>query len=211
MNKQLMIIGGAVVIALLALGAFMVLGKSANAPSQVTEVANQAEQEDSSKASIKSLLGMGKNQTCTVNMPAGEGNSEGTVYVSGKNMRMDFTTIAGGSNIEGHMIQDGEFMYSWSSAANQGTKIKISELAMPAGSPSTSQVDLDQEIDVNCSDWSVDNSKFTPPADVTFVDFTSTLKQTQTQSPGMQTKPNTSMCDQITDPQAKAACLQYVR
>src|SRR3989344_1943163 len=201
MPKQTLLITGAVV-AVIIIGAagFFLLKKPAQTPQESTTTQPTQQEESQAKGSIKNLLAAGKNQTCTIKYPAAEQMGEGTVYVSGKNLRGDFAFTSEGKTFDSHMIQDETYMYSWSSLSPQGAKMKIAELEKVQASPTAESVDLDQEVDVNCSSWSVDSSKFTPPSDVNFTETGTTPTQTQKLDP--------SVCNQITDPQAKASCLQ---
>ena len=201
MSKQtLLIAGGIAVVIIIAAAGFFLLKKSAQPPQENPTVQQTQPEESQTKGSIKNLLAAGKNQTCTIKYPVGEQMGEGTVYVSGKNLRGDFTMTSEEKTFNSHMIQDETYMYSWSSLSSQGAKMKIAELEKVQASPTTESVDLDQEVDINCSPWSFDSSKFTPPADVNFVEAGTIPTQTQ--------KLDKSICIQVTDPQAKASCLQ---
>src|SRR3989344_6201362 len=201
MPKQTLLIAGVIVtVIIIGVAGFFLLKKPAQPP-QESPTAQQTQQEESqAKGSIKNLLAAGKNQTCTIKYPVGEQMGEGTVYVSGKNLRGDFTMTSAEKTFDSHMIQDETYMYSWSSLSPQGVKMKIAELEKVQASPTTESVDLNQEVDINCSNWNVDSSMFKPPADVTFMETGTTPSQTQKLDP--------SICNQITDPQAKASCLQ---
>jgi hypothetical protein len=132
----------------------------------------------------------------------------GTVYVADKKMYGEFDTTVDGQNYKGYVINDGEYSYTWSSQSNQGLKFKIDATTQPTKEQDKSGVDLDKEGDVDCKSWGVDNSRFTPPSNVTFTDFTSTINQTQNQTNQVEEQQKAA-CEQITDPAAKAACLQY--
>lgn len=202
-NQVKVIIAAVVIAALLGIVAFTQLGKSSKSP-QETNVAQETKPADSTtKGSIKSLLAAGKNVNCTISYP--DAGSTGTVYVSGQKMRGDFNMMVEGKPMESHMIQDGTYVYSWT--GSQGAKFKVDETlkASPVPGGQQQNVDLDKEVDYKCSSWSADNSKFTVPTDVKFVDMSETMKQVPTQSGNQGTQP--SACDQITDPQAKAACV----
>lgn len=201
MQKQLLLIAvgiGALVI--IGVAGFFLLNKSSQSNKEKTAVQDAQQEQSQTKSSIQKLLAAGKNETCSVKYPAGEQTADGTIYVNGKNLRGDFTTTSEGKTIDSHIIQDETYMYSWTSLAPQGTKMKIAELEKLQASPATESVDLNQEFDINCSSWSVDIGKFTPPANVNFVEIDTTPAQTQ--------QPDKSICDQITDPQAKTSCLQ---
>ena len=201
MPKQTLLIAGAIVaVVIIAAAGFFLFKKPTQTPQESTITQPTQLEESQTKGSIKNLLAAGKNQTCTIKYPVGEQMGEGTVYVSGKNLRGDFTITSAEKTFDSHMIQDETYMYSWSSLSPQGVKMKIAELEKVQASPTAESVDLNQEVDVNCSSWSVDSGKFTPPADVNFMETGTTPAQTQ--------QLDKSVCDQITDPQAKASCLQ---
>lgn len=208
-NKNLLI-AGAVLLLIIVVGVvgFMMMSKSSKNSDAESAVAKDAEQEQSgvsaTKESIKNLFSSGKNVTCTVTYPDNGGG--GTMYIADKKMRGDFSTKdSSGKQIESHMILDGDTSYSW--MGTQGVKMKIDSTvkASPAAGTTQQGTDLDKQQDMNCSSWSVDNSKFALPGDVKFTDMTGFLQQTQTQT---QTQTGgTSACNAITDPTAKAACI----
>lgn len=202
MQKKLpFIIGGIVLIVLSTVAALFLFNKTAQAPEQIDVTSESQETtESSTMGSIKSL--MGKNVTCTITYPDGSGS--GTVYVAGEKMRGDFVMTAGGKETDGHMISDGEYMYSWSSAASQGTKIKINATAAQGDSQKSNDVDLDREVEMDCDNWSVDESKFELPTGIDFMEISAGIGQTnnQGQSPAL----GTDVCEQITDIEARLAC-----
>lgn len=206
MTNQVKIIVAIVVIAaLLGIVAFTQLGKSSKSPQQANVAQETKSTETSAKGSLKSLLGLGKNVNCTFTYP--DAGSTGTVYVSGQKMRGDFNMMVEGKQMESHMIQDGTYAYSWT--GSQGAKFKIDQnlKASPVSGGQQQSVDLEKEVDYKCSPWSADNSKFTVPTDVKFVDMSEMMKQVPAQTgntPGGQQ----SACDQITDPAAKAQCVK---
>lgn len=210
MSKRLpLIIAAVVTIIAIAAGAGIFLSKKSSKSQEETTATQKTEEksQETSKGTIKSLIGMGKNITCEVTYPSSSGTVKGTVYVAGdKRVRGDFVITTENKEMDNHMIQDGGWGYFWSSMVPQGTKMKIEE-NLPTPSPGTSQnADVNTEVEYKCSGWSVDNSKFTPPANIQFTDMSQTIQQLQNQAD--KAKENTkSICDQITDPQAKAACL----
>lgn len=201
-----MIIGVIVAIIVIAAGAMFLLPKNSTAPTE--DASDIQSQEDSSggsmtKGSVKSLMGAGKNITCKMTYPDGGGS--GTVYVSDKKVRGTFTLVSNGQTMESEMLQDGEYGYFWTGA--QGTKFKVdATLPTPTPGSNTKNDDLDKEVDLDCSSWSVDNSKFTVPTDVKFTEISASMMQAPVQSQQMQQNQQ-SVCNQITDPQDKAACI----
>ncbi|MBI4037992.1 hypothetical protein HY382_03035 [Candidatus Curtissbacteria bacterium] len=212
MPKNTPLIAGAIAIVIAILvGGYLVMNKKSPSTSQPTTTQEQtAEDEGIVKGSIKSLLSGGKNVTCSVKYPMGDSAYEGKVFVAGSKMRGDFTTAVEGKTMESHMISDGTYTYSWASGMPQGVKMKMDETQTQASpvAGQSQQLDVEKQVDMNCSNWSVDNSVFTPPADIKFMDIGAITKPASSPAAG-QTQQNqgSSICDQITDPQAKAACL----
>src|SRR3989344_4779890 len=207
MLKQLPLIAGGIgVIIVVAVVAFLVMGNKASQTPSETPTAVESETDQTNANTIRGLLGLGKNVTCTFENTDDTGNtSSGTIYVAGDKMRGDFNNSGPAGAFEGHMIRDGEYAYSWSTLVPQGTKFKLDQ--EDAGEKDEKNVDLDKQVDMYCQSWSVDNSKFSLPDGIEFQDISKAVKQIEEQSEDAQ-QLQQSACDQITDPQAKAACLQ---
>lgn len=207
-KKAGLLIGSIVIIVVLA--AFFMIQKSN--PSTSTQTADSAQNTSSqslgdfAKGSIASLLTAGKNVTCSMKYP--DGNGSGTIYVTGKKMRGEFTVKMDASKeYQSSMIQDGEYAYMWSDADKKGTKFKVSGIpsSSPAAAAKSEVVDINQEVDLKCSTWNVDSSKFVVPADVEFTDLSAMMEKVQEQSGAMKDAQK-SPCDAIADSEQKAAC-----
>ena len=117
------------IVLLLIVGAvaFVQFSKSSN-PSTTAQNPTMAKEENASddsmtKGTIQSLLTAGKSVTCTYSAGVDESATNGTIFVSDKKMRGDFTAnMPDGKTIDSHMIQNGEYGYFWSSATPAGTK-----------------------------------------------------------------------------------------
>jgi hypothetical protein len=120
--------------------------------------------------------------------------------LSGKKMRMNSTTSYTDdkgvtTTTIGHMINDASFIYTWDETTKQGAKMAVptqeeaKDMADKAKefaknySPAPkfdSEADYkglkDQGYIINCKSGSVDDSIFTPPTDVKFVDPTAMMK-----------------------------------
>lgn len=203
-NKGLVVAIAVLILALLGGVAYMKFAKSSTAPQQSPTVQEQPKASPSGvTGTLKSLFG--KNQSCTITYPNNGGS--GTIYVSGKKFRGDFTVkIAGEKEVKSQVLSDGVYTYVWSSESPTGIKMKI-DVTSPTASAQTGNFNLDQEVGLNCSPLVVvDASKFTIPTNIQFTDLSSMIQpkatsgttQTQTASP----------CDQIADPTGKAACLK---
>ncbi len=210
--KRLGLIIGVVILLLIAGVAYTQLNKSSKTPN----TANTADEKPSTvgeavKGTIQSLLGGGKSVTCTVSDETK--GSTGTIFVSDKKMAGDFTVKAADKTIESHMISDGTYSYIWTSDQTQGIKMKIDQIKITPGAEkqTTDQqgFDLNKETNLKCASWTVDGTKFTPPANIKFTDLTQTINQLQPKTTGNSTAPQTaSPCDQIADAAAKAQCIK---
>lgn len=189
-KSKSLIIAAIVILALIGGALYLTLGKSSTAPNQETGIMKEKTQttQEMVKGSLKSLFGVGKNVICTVNDAENEGS--GIVYVAGNKIRGDFTSKIDGKTIESHFIQDEEFSYLWSSEMEEGIKMKADlgteETAVSdnkdAQVPNTETVDLNKEVDYKCSNWSVDNSKFSLPANIKFSDLSNLMMPKTTSS-----------------------------
>jgi hypothetical protein len=126
------------------------------------------------RGSLRSLLTMARNTTCTFTNTAPGMSSSGTVYISAEgSMRGDITsTSSTGTQASSIIVKDGT-TYAWS--GTQGVKMDTSASANASAS-AQSKVDLDSQVDYKCESWTVDSSKFVVPTTVTFVDINAMLK-----------------------------------
>lgn len=165
------------------------------------------------KTSFVDLMKLGKEYSCTFAHTDTKGNeTNGTVYISGKNMRGDFTMMMNGKETQSHMIRKDDTNYMWTSAMPQGMMMKITaEDASVFGNADTQKnmgmSDTDP-IDFSCDDWSVDESQFEPPEDVKFTDMSAQMESMKKMMEGNKNmmKKNCSVCDAVTDANAKAQC-----
>ncbi len=121
--------------------------------------------------SLRDLFSFTENTTCTFSEADANGQNSGTVYISGTSMRGDFTaTSKTGVAMDSHMIRNGDTMSFWS--GTEGMTMKTEEITdSKANSGPQSNVDLDKKVDYNCAPWNRDDSKFTLPSNVKFVDL----------------------------------------
>jgi len=216
MNKLL--IPSIIVALLVAAGAFYFLSTQPKQPTTTTEI----EQEQPTTTSASTLMSLkelmtGGSQTCTYSTLIDEGGvTTGTVYVSNGKIRSDFS-ITGEENttIDGSMITDGDYMYTWSSAQPQGIKIAVTEEMKDAATTGTSSaqssIDLDQKIDYRCQPWVSDASMFVPPANITFSEMKIPTDATTATGSGLPSSADLcSACDDLEGEQ-QAACLTALK
>lgn len=160
------------------------------------------------------LLGAGKNLTCTFSTSSDGTTSSGTVYVAGNNkMRGDFTTLSGGQTNQTSMIRDGQWYYTWGPSMPNGIKMKLADVEGTQGQTGQAgaqqTANLDQQVDYKCSSWGVDESKFSPPSDIQFSDYSAMMQNlTASPAPGGASSNSAacSACDSLSDDTQKASC-----
>ncbi|MFH2085924.1 MAG: hypothetical protein ABII21_04030 [bacterium] len=115
-------------------------------------------------------------------------------HIKGKLMRINTTTNMTDdegvtTTTVGHMINDTKYLYVWDDKTKQGSKMSLdlpspshltstpSEAAAPKfESEANYQKIKDEGYTINCEGGSVDDSLFTPPTDVKFIDPTEMMK-----------------------------------
>lgn len=175
MNKKtLWIVIGIIVIAAILYFALRPQDAVNNTGEQSTNSTTMSEQ------TLKDLVMAGRPMQCTFK----EEGSEGTVYVSGKNVRGDFSAIVEGKPVMSHMITADNTSYIWMDGQTTGFKMTID----PEAAESTEQadapvqgIDENKKMNYSCSNWSGDTSKFAVPSNIDFQDFSS-LMPTQVQT-----------------------------
>lgn len=207
MSKQIgVIIAVVLVLAVLGIVAFSQMKKPADVTSQPTPQEAKVETSEITKGSIKGLIAAGKSVNCEMSYP--DSNIKGQTFVSGNKVRGDFeVSDQNGSMMKTHMISDGTYSYMWTDSSKTGTKFKMDAVKpsnAPSINPQNQAADLDKEVDLKCNTWSTDNSKFTVPSDIQFSDLSNMMKTGGTSAP----KLDSSVCNQIEDPSAKASCLK---
>ncbi|TSC62984.1 MAG: hypothetical protein Athens041674_355 [Parcubacteria group bacterium Athens0416_74] len=125
--------------------------------------------------SIEELAKRGGNWKCTINVKPNKAEetilSSGVVYVSGNKSRTDSTgTMTGVGPYETHTITDGTYVYMWSSMMPTGQKWKntMSETGSVPSTVESPAYDTNELYTYDCNPWSVDQSVFVPPSDISF-------------------------------------------
>ena len=131
------------------------------------------------KGTLRSLFAMTKDTVCTYKGTNAQGSVSGTMYISGNMMRGDFTTTGQGEGaVDSHMIKNGDTVFAWT--GNQGAKMDMKMLESKSADGATASqqngLDLNQNVEYDCKDWTKDASKFTPPTSVTFMDIAAMMK-----------------------------------
>ena len=191
MNKKLVPV--AVIVLLLAIGGYYLKTKQSSSALPGNQTTKEAVSE---AGEFAKAIESGKPTICTMT----KGDSSMEYSIKGKSMRMNSTTTlkddSGASNTTvGHMINDTKYLYIWDDKTKQGSKMVIpteeetkamAEKAKdyqkntPQSPKFESQADYDnlknEGYIINCKSGSVDDSIFTPPTDVKFIDPSAMMK-----------------------------------
>jgi len=188
-------------------GAYIVLNRPSDTTAPGTSAsASPAPTSALQPQSLRDLLALGRDQTCTFNDASG---NSGSVYMGGAKVRGDFTTMVNSQPQASHMLVDGQTVYVWMDGQAQGFKVSFDAVADLGSSTSNQSVDLDQKVDYQCSDWAVDDSKFSLPSGVIFSDTSAMMAPALTGVPQVTgtSEDRCAACDALTGaPQAQ--CLQ---
>lgn len=170
-NITIAIIAGLVVV---GGGYYVMNGSATGMSSENAEQTSEQAEAGVYTGSLYDLAQRGGEWKCTVDSKAttgvGEAMSSGTVYVSGNNVRADFTsTVPNFGSIESHMIVSGEYAYTWSSVMPQGIKTNVNMKDSPSQvATSGASSDANQEYSYDCDPAQADVSLFVVPTTVTF-------------------------------------------
>ena len=161
MNNKLLLGVGAVAVIVVAVFAFKGSGDSAGG-----------------KTSLEALLKSNKAQECSYSSEIDGTKMSATVYIAGGKMRTDSTVVTGGQTMKSNMIVDGQTSYVWSDGTTQGIKMTLDKLKAEENTGDDKVQaggDFEKEFNYSCKGWTVDNSKFTPPSNIKFTDFSSMM------------------------------------
>jgi hypothetical protein len=119
-------------------------------------------------------LALNQNLKCNYTSTVGAA-SAGTIYLSGGMFRGDFS-LQGAAVSEAHMIRKGDDVYVWT--GNQGAKMPVGNILKDNASANASQtgVDLNQQVKYSCESWTKDDTRFTLPAGVNFLDLAALMQ-----------------------------------
>jgi hypothetical protein len=203
---------------LIALIAALVIGGgiwwfTGNGDNDSASMSGQETSNLSQAASINELLAQNQNLMCTFSDTDDQGNaSSGTVYLAGGRMSGDFSLRAPGEDaINSHVINDGQNQYAWQEGENEGVKISLEQIAANQPSQDTqneetsSNVNQDEDYNFECQEWNVDESRFSPPGNVNFIDYSQQIQEAQ-QAQQQNSQASEEACAQISDAEARAAC-----
>jgi hypothetical protein len=215
MNTKVLGVVIGVLILLLGIGGYFYLNSSSNKQmvkqTSVSKPAiqNQQATTSSTQATIKSLLASKTPQQCDFSDKSGTAEITGVIFVADGKASGEFNVQGQTGTIVSHMVSDGTSAYIWTSLSKQGFKMAIAEASSAAANAkNSSSPDVNKTLDFKCKAWSVDNSKFTLPTDITFTTFN--MPNTSPAAGGSTTGSSAacSACNNIPEGAQKTACLQ---
>jgi hypothetical protein len=131
---------------------------------EVGGTASSTAASNTKEMSLKDLLVSTKAQKCTLKVGTLGAGVDGVVYVSSGKIRGDFSSDSAVGKVGTHMIVRDGSTYSWVDGFKAGLKAPV-----VAGTASKSGgVDVNAKFNYDCGTWSVDNSVFTLPKEITF-------------------------------------------
>jgi hypothetical protein len=161
------------VVGVIIVGGYFVITKN---PKKDTGDIKNGQQVESTKTEGKKMafsafVKQGGAYKCEVKQAFSDMENSGTVYMSGGNIRGEYTTIAEGRTIDtSFMLKDG-YSYTWSSTlVNIGFKTKINTQVdgTNAVNSGTYSWNASQIGDYNCEPWTTDEKMFEVPAGMSF-------------------------------------------
>lgn len=167
------------VIVLGGIGWFVTQDKSDSTSTQNSSSQNSNNSSGVTKGSLSSLSTGKKAQECTMNYSGANGSGTGTMYADGNGrgrMHLELKTEKGNIGQSDQIMRDNK-AYSWTTTEGQtfGMVMDMSKMnsqqSQAQSQSNTSTPAPDQSFDINCKDWKIDESKFTIPANVNFMDL----------------------------------------
>ena len=153
---------------------------------------DEVESEDmpSGMGSMRDLMMRGESMECSFTFTDADGASgEGTSFFDGERVRMDTMVQFDGQTYNASNIIRSNEMYAWGTMPQGEFAIVMpledgmeDEEFMDEEAP----VGVDEEVDYDCQPWSVDNSVFTPPQDVEFMDMSEMMQGMMQGMPDME-------------------------
>ncbi|MFZ2188078.1 MAG: hypothetical protein WAV73_00755 [Candidatus Moraniibacteriota bacterium] len=171
--------------------------------------------------SLKDLMAKGTSMQCSWSADNESGKVSGTVYVNGDKFYQEFlSSQPEKGEMKSFILNDGEWLYQWSTFSKMGTKMKMDEakklaedfqenpaMKAPGGQDvAVKSEDLDSKFDYNCKKWNVDASKFVLPTDIQFNDLSQMLNALPKEAGGKPEIDVCQMCESL-PAEAKASCL----
>ena len=199
MSTQNIIIAVIVLVALGA-GAWWVssdpVGDAARSAIEQTPEATPSEQMNdeeveelpSGTGRLIQLLEQGASMECTFTYSDEDGSGQGTGFFEGERMRVSAMHEQDGMTFVSDIISDGTMMYVWGESLEGDFAIKMAAAEadmMDMGDEFDQPTTLNEQVEYDCREWSVDRSVFNPPANVEFMDMGTMMEEMEAMMEGM--------------------------
>ena len=137
---------------------------------------------------LMDLYERGVPMECTFTYSDETGSGEGTSYFDGERMRVSGMHEEAGVQAVSNVINDGTMMYVWGDTPEGEFAIKMAatEEDMMDDEEFDEATALNEEVEYDCREWSVDRSVFNPPADVEFMDMGTMMEDMMQGMPDME-------------------------
>lgn len=140
-------------------------------------------------ASMRELIARGEALECSFAFAHEDGTTgEGTGYFAGdERMRMDTDINQNGEAYNASYIVRDDTMYMWGEMqqGDFGMQLSFEHMEEGESTPNEEQmpVEMDEEVSFECGSWSVDESVFSLPAGVEFMDMDAMMQGMQGMTP----------------------------
>ncbi len=173
------VIIGAVVAAVIVVagGAVVFLRKDDSPTTTSRSGSSTSSNAESTNGNVFSLSGGGKALACTYTYSGSNGSGEGKMYTDGKGRGLMSTKVETekGNTGESNVLSLNDDVYAWTVSNGQTFGFKSTKAAYTAPTSastpttqSTGASDPNANFDMDCKDWSVDESVLSVPSNVTF-------------------------------------------
>jgi hypothetical protein len=157
------------VIVFVLLGYFFVTHQKQVSSSNVSSTTVQIQK----KIPFSELVKQQGPYACTIAQYSDGSSTQGLVYISGDRIRGIFTVASGDKNIDSNVLILDGYTYSWvSHMKGNGYKIKNKENNLTSTTTKDTSYTWDPSSvgDYSCKEWSVDETMFALPKEVTFTE-----------------------------------------
>ncbi|HPD74040.1 MAG TPA: hypothetical protein PLX95_02000 [bacterium] len=134
--------------------------------------------EEDLNGNIFDLLKLNKSIKCTFKSETEDGTTSGVTYVADGKTKTEYEIQSDEVNIKSYSVFDGEWVFTWTSENNQGTKLNIKNIENISKETAEEQEteefdysDQTQDFDYKCESWTPDKSVFELPKGMEFTDL----------------------------------------
>ncbi len=182
MNRTIILAAGAAIaIAVAGTGVFIAIkdkDKVDNSTSQTTRSSQQSSVDNSAvkQGNIFTASTEGKATQCDMTYSGDAGNANAQMFTdgNGRGLMIQNSTTEQGNNGQSNVLLLSDKVYSWMTSSGQTIGFVFDKSKYTASGDttgSTSGANANQQFNMDCKDWEVDESKLTLPAGVNFTSF----------------------------------------